>query len=428
VEGLAVAHSWNDPDVGDLWTLAPGEHALLPDRTDKGRLGCAVQLKFMELHGRFPERHAEIDPNAARRLASQLGTASEALSAYEFGGRQGQRHRRAIRSFLGFRPATGADLQRLVRWLCDDMLPFDPQARHGRDMAYDWCRAQLLEPPAGDRLDRIIRSAAHGYETRQQAAIHGRLSPHNKAAIDLLLGGEGSDSEETRDGESTAVSFSDLKADPGKANLDSLLAAIAKLKRIDDIGLTPDVFQDVPAKFIERFRQRCATESIRELRRHPAEIRYGMAAMFCWRRRQQLTDALIDLLLQVIHNLGARAEKRIDKRQFAAFKKVRGKAKLLFKLAEATASRPDGVIKEVVYPVVAQKTLEELVDEFKATGFDFEREVQETMRSSYSCHYRRMLTPALDSLSFQSNNTLHRPVIDALDILGSGDQRNREPT
>jgi len=67
--------------------------------------------------------------------------------------------------------------------------------------------------------------------------------------------------------------------------------------------------------------------------------------------------------------------------------------------------------------VVAQKTLVELVDEFKAMGFDFEREVQETMRSSYGHHYRRMLMPVLDSLSFQSNNTVHRPVIEALDVL-----------
>lgn len=50
-------------------------------------------------------------------------------------------------------------------------------------------------------------------------------------------------------------------------------------------------------------------------------------------------------------------------------------------------------------------------------GFDFEREVQETMRSSYGHHYRRMLIPVLDSLCFQSNNIVHRPVIEAIDIL-----------
>ncbi|MDT1877373.1 Tn3 family transposase, partial [Acinetobacter baumannii] len=121
-------------------------------------------------------------------------------------------------------------------------------------------------------------------------------------------------------------------------------------------------------KFIVQFQQRCASESIRELRRHPSAIRYSMVAMFCWRRRQQLTDALIEMLMVLIHNLGTRAEKKVDKKQFAAFKKVRGKARLLFRMAEATVDQPDGVIKEVVYPVVSQKMLQNLVDEFKTLG------------------------------------------------------------
>ena len=90
--------------------LTTSESKLLPGMTDKGRLGFAVQLKFMEQHGRFPERHDEINHNAVQWLAGQLGTTTESLPSYELGGRQGQRHRRTIRVFLGFRPATGVDL------------------------------------------------------------------------------------------------------------------------------------------------------------------------------------------------------------------------------------------------------------------------------------------------------------------------------
>ena len=41
------------------------------------------------------------------------------------------------------------------------------------------------------------------------------------------------------------------------------------------------------------------------------------------------------------------------------------------------------------------------------------------MRSSYGHHYRRMLVlvPVLDALRFQSNNNVHRPVIEALDVI-----------
>src|SRR5450631_2155916 len=39
------------------------------------------------------------------------------------------------------------------------------------------------------------------------------------------------------------------------------------------------------------------------------------------------------------------------------------------------------------------------------------------MRASYSNHYRRMLPQILDALEFCSNNSAHRPVIEALDLL-----------
>jgi len=414
-----------DLELRELWTLSAEHLALFAGMTDKGRLSFAMQLKFMELHGRFPDRHEELPRAAVAWIASQLGVRAEGFAAFELDARQGRRHRRAIRALLGFRPATASDLEGLSLWLSNEALPLDSQVRHGRDLALDWLRGQRVEPPALDYLDRVIRSSVHRYETGLQEVICSRLTAETKASIDRLLAGDDSDEEDNQASEATwaeAVSFAHLKTDPGKASLDNLLACIARLQRIDAIGLDDGLFVDIPARFLDQFRRRCAAESVRELRRHPPAIRYSMVTMFCWRRRQQLTDALIDLLLQLVHNLGSRAEKRIDQRQFAAFKKIRGKAQLLFKLAEATVDQPDGMVKDVVYPVVSQKTLQELVAEFKTVGFEFEREVQETMRASYGHHYRRMLGPVLDTLDFRSNNTVHRPVLDALAIL----QANRE--
>lgn len=401
--------------------LRADELALLPGMTNAGRLAFAVQLKFMEMHGRFPERHDEVVPAALDWVARQVGSTVDGFAAFELDSRQGRRQRRTIRTMLGYRPTTGDDLRRLGEWLVRDVLPFNPQARHGRDLALDWCKAQHLEPPALDHLDRVIHSAVRGFETRAQDVIHTRLSVANRVAIDRLLASEESDASRDGSDESTAAAvaptFSHLKADLGRASRDNLLAGIERRRAIDTIGLAGDIFEGVPAKFIDQIRQRCATESIRELRRHPSPIRYSMVAMFCWRRRQQLTDDLVDMLLQLIHAIGTRAEKKVDKKQFAAFRKIRGKARLLYKVAEATVDQPDGVVKDVVYPVVSQKTLKELVAEFEALSIDVERDVQEVMRSTYSHSYRSVLMPALDALAFRSSNTVHRPVIDALDVL-----------
>ena len=420
-----MTQTWNELD-DDLWLLQPDEVSLLPGMTDKGRLGFALQLKFRQVKGRYPERLNEIAVTIVEALAKQVGIDAATLSTYELDSRQSQRHRQVIRRFLGYQLPTGPDLIRLREWLANDVLPFDPQARHGRDVALEWLNVQRLEPPALSELDRAIRSTVRGFEHRQQETIHARLSIASKAAIDQLLAGAepgaGDDGNDDQGSAASASVFAQLQADLGKSSRDNLLIGIERRQAIDAIGVATDVFNGVPTKFIDQFRQRCATESIRELRRHPAPIRYSMVAMFCWRRRQQLTDGLVDMLLQLIHTIGTRAENKIDKKQFAAFKKVRGKARLLYKVAEATVDQPDGVVKEVVYPVVSQKMLKELIAEFGALNTDVEREVQETMRSAYSHYYRGVLMPALDALTFRSNNSAHRPVIDALAVL----QTNRD--
>jgi hypothetical protein len=112
-----------------------------------------------------------------------------------------------------------------------------------------------------------------------------------------------------------------------------------------------------------------------------------------------------------------RAERKLVTTLLEDLRRVRGKATLLFKIAEAAVDSPEGVVREVLYPVVGEQTLQDLVREYKATGAAYEKEVHSTIRASYASHYRRMMSPLLDTLTFRSNNALHRPAIDALELL-----------
>nr|WP_241391521.1 DUF4158 domain-containing protein [Serratia proteamaculans]ULG18615.1 hypothetical protein Puna18p_00007 [Serratia proteamaculans] len=146
---------WRDEaEQRDLWLLNAEQLALLPGMTDKGRLGFAIQLKFIELYGRFPEDNIQVNTDITQVLANQLSVPINAIDLYDPCSRKGQRHRRTIRDFLAYRPSTGADLKQLFHWLCHEALPLDPQARHGRDVAFDWYRTQRIEPPACDERQR----------------------------------------------------------------------------------------------------------------------------------------------------------------------------------------------------------------------------------------------------------------------------------
>ncbi len=47
------------------------------------------------------------------------------------------------------------------------------------------------------------------------------------------------------------------------------------------------------------------------------------------------------------------------------------------------------------------------------------------LRSSYSNHYRRMLPAVLEALEFRCNNTVYRPLMDALELLRRYAHRDR---
>src|SRR5215469_1847734 len=79
-------------------------------------------------------------------------------------------------------------------------------------------------------------------------------------------------------------------------------------------------------------------------------------------------------------------------------------------------AQPEGVVKEVIYPVVSEETLEDVIREAE-TDEKHEQQVKLVTRSSYSHHYRRVVPVLLDALSFQCNNERHRPVMDALALL-----------
>ena len=141
-----------------------------------------------------------------------------------------------------------------------------------------------------------------------------------------------------------------------------------------------------------------------------------MAAFF-WLRCREITDNLIELLIQIIHRISAKAERKVEKELINDFRRVNGKTNLLFQIADTAINNPDGIIKQVLFPVVSENTLKALVKEFKSTGAQYRQKVYTVMRASYSNHYRRMVPEILDILEFRSNNDVHQPIIKALEII-----------
>jgi TnpA family transposase len=432
---------WTNEELTEHWTLSSKELDLIGDsKTDHNLLGAACLLKYFQYEGRFPAQKQDVPPIVIVHLSQQLGVVPEKIIPYDWEGRTIKAHRAAIRTFLGVHEATLADEEAVVEWLCKKVLTEQRQEEALIASFYTHCKDERIDPPTPDRVRRLVHTAIHRFDERLCATIMQQLSLETRTQLDALLTVETPETQVQEEETASALEGASLEAetaeapleptpprpqsalhtlkqDVGPLSLERVLQEIDKLGRIHQLDLPADLFAHVSAKTLESYRNRIAVEELQEVRRHPDPIRFTLLAAYCWRRRQEIVDTLVELLLDIAHHLSTKAERRVEKAFVKDIKKVSGKTNLLFRLAEAAVDKPDGTIREVVFPVVSEQTLRDLVKEYKAGGSGYQQQVQKAMRGPYSKHYRRMVPVILKHLAFCSNNEVHQPIIQALELL-----------
>ncbi len=102
------------------------------------------------------------------------------------------------------------------------------------------------------------------------------------------------------------------------------------------------------------------------LRRHPTAIRLTLLAAFCHVRGREIIDALVDLLIVTVHRIGATAKKQIESELIAPKTRCRQAGAAV----QARRGKPGqaDTVRAVVFPVVDEQTLRDLVAEREATG------------------------------------------------------------
>lgn len=410
---------WELDELIEQFTFLPNELSQLGNKSGATRLGFAALFKFFQHEAKFPTHKGEVPKEVLLYIAKQLNLDIFLIDEYDWKGRTIKYHRAQIRDFFGFKESTLEDTENVSVWLSKHVFYHEADIETLKEEAYKRFRELQLEPPTPDRIDRITRSAIYTYENQFFQETYKKLSKETVSKMenlinDLVIYDE---SEVDYISDSDSMSFSELRADPGRIGLESVFREITKLRTIKQLELPDNLFSNIPQKIIKRYKLRAVSEKLPELRRHPEHVRYSILSAFFWLRCREITDNLIELLIQIIHRIGVRAERKVDKELLNDFRRVNGKTNLLFQIADAALNNPDGIVRNVVFPVVNENTLKALVKEFKNTGSKYRQKVYTVMRASYGTHYRRMVPEILDTLEFCSNNEVHRPVIKALELI-----------
>lgn len=388
-----------------MWNLSFDDIGLIEGINRSGRVWFAFQLSFFRERARFPFRPDDVQADVLRYLAEQLDVTAPDVADFRFGHVTARRHRAAILRHLGIRRATDRDRQALRGELAAMFRGSFGTIDDQIELGYRRSCARGFFVPSDKIMERLMCGARHDAVETLLTRIAESLSGEARRKLEASLVDPKS-----------ATGFLSLKADAGAATLESILAATTRLAFVNTLDLPFHVMKDVDPALVQRLSRRADGETAAEMRRHSDMRRLGLIARYLMHRRARMIDALIDLLLEIIHRMQTRSRRRVVGAIARDIERVHGKERLLVDLATAAVDAPEGRVLEVIYPVVSVARLKAVIEEDRAKG-TLDRRIQTVMRGSYASHYRRMVPPLLSALRFRSNNASWRPILYALDLI-----------
>ncbi len=178
-----MARVLDEDELIGNWTLVGDELEQLSGRRGATKLGFALLLRFYAVHGRFPAGRSEIPDQAVAHVARLVDVLAAELGFYEWDGRTIKAHRADIRGYFGFRECSVADADKAAEWLAANVCEKERQVNQVREELLAHLKGERIEPPAWDRVRRIIGTALRQAE---QALTASRV-PAEAAARMLAL-------------------------------------------------------------------------------------------------------------------------------------------------------------------------------------------------------------------------------------------------
>ncbi len=385
------------------WGLSYSDFEFLTRFGAKSRVMIACQLLFFRQHGHFPTDRSDLDPDVISYVADQIGAADDLT--YSFSSDTARRQRAGILDFLGFRRTSDRDRAEIQAWMTEQLGGRDLNLSEWIGRGFEQALQMGVFVPSAKIMERLARAARRDFRDGFLNYVVAQLTAETIDKLEWAL------SEPLAD-----TGFQQLKDDVGAATLESVLLAARKVSFVDDLNLPMAVLDRVERGWIARLARQVEGETASEMRRHTLERRLGLLAVYLMHRRSQLIDGLIDLLLEVVHRLGTRSRRKVIQGIASDIGAVHGKERLLVEIAVAALDHPDGRVEDVIFPIAGAAKLRAVIDEHRAKG-TLDARIQQTMRSSYASHYRRMLPPLLQVLQFRSNNAMWHPILTALSVI-----------
>lgn len=387
------------------WQWSESQITKIKKKPKKSQLYYALQWKYYEIHASFFLDYACLSSKVISKAIKLLGLSKRSSLPSE---RTQASYREVIRENFQFRTPNTEDETRIRTWLLDEVLPRETlNIATLKEKVIAFLRNQNTESFGEYALERLLKSVLAQYETDLFCRIDTAITLETRIQLGTLLTLE--------EGEGvTRLAF--IRRWPNGLSLKSILQEAKKLKFLQTI-IIPDPIKKLSPKALAYYYRLITTKYPSAIKAMPEQNRYALFAIFSWFRKRQIMDNMAELLMRLTKKMVDSGENKLKKElsKVVEIKRNCNTKTLLNTLITTILTNEDKVIKEAIYPIIPKEQLEAVKNNQKAISY--ENLVHERARGSYVHHYRRMLTPILELMEFNTNDPRYNSIVEALQLI-----------
>ena len=393
-------------ELSEHFTITEREKQLISKvKKNENKLGFAVLFKTYIYLGYPPKQKKSIPSYLVKNIANQLHLDTKLFSAYKWKTSIFKHHLSIIRQYIKFRPFETVDKNNLKIVLIEKAYT-DNSRKHLMSAAIKFCRKNSIDLPSEKELIKTINSSKKDFLDELYTNITKKLDDDIIKKMDECI----SSNSETE-------GFNWFKKPPGKLGMKTILKEISKLQYLREFNLKKNLFANISDKILNLLKNRAQAEDSYLMGRHHPPTRYGLLSIFLHLKKMEVADNIVTLFMNLANNIDKKSKTVLQTQLINTITKVFGTKKKLYKIAAAIKKNPDGSAKNVVYPVVSEKILDDIIAEYEDGDGDYEVSKIKVMKQKYTKHYRRMMKPVLDTLIFRANNPVYKSLLEGLEIV-----------
>ncbi len=318
------------------------------------RLGYALQLCTLRYLGFVPTDFTATPEVVVTFVAEQLGMTPRVLALYDNRETQSD-HRRHVRTYVGFRPATPMDVYALQTWLLARALEHDKPTLL-LQLACEKLYRERIVRPGVTRLERFVATAreqAHEETFRQLTPL---LTDERKTLLDGLL---------QPDATTGRTLLSWLRQEAVSHAASHIIATLTKIVFLHDAGVGQWYLASLNpnrAKWLAQIGWKSTNQALQRMA--PAR-RYPVLVAFLQQALLHHTDVVVELFDQCVWGCHSEAEQELEEFRKAVARSTNEKLTLFRELGKVLLDDDiaDPDVRTVSFERVPKKVLHEAIEE-----------------------------------------------------------------